>query len=320
METSTEPRTRAHRTQPVTVVIPTLGRERVLVETIEAVLRLEEPAAELLVVDQTPEHEPETESALKSWQDQGRLRWIRLERPSIPHAMNEGLRRSASPVVLFLDDDIVPVRGLVSAHARAHGAADVVAVTGMVLQPGQKPAPREELAPRGQGLRRDLEFPFWSEQPADVWNVMAGNLSVKRDAALECGGFDERFIGVAYRFETEFCRRLRRAGGTVRYEPTAAIEHLRAPSGGTRTWGFSKTSARGEHSVGDYYFALLEGRPAEVVGYLLYRILSECLSRFHRRRPWYIPVKALGELRGLVMACRLIKASRDGQSSGGEQK
>ena len=139
---------------------------------------------------------------------------------------------------------------------------------------------------------------------------MAGNLSVKRDQAIGCGGFDEGFVGVSYRFETEFCRRLRRHGGRVLYEPRAGIRHLKAPSGGTRVWGHHRTSARPEHSVGDYYFVFLEGRGAEVVTYVLRRLRQETLSRFHVTHPWYIPVKAIGELRGLFLALHLEKRRR----------
>lgn len=299
------------RTAPgVTVVVPTYGRERVLLETLQAVLDLREPPDEVIVVDQTACHEQQTERYLGRLAAEGRLQWVRLPRPSIPCAMNEGLRNAASELVLFLDDDVVPQPGLVAAHARAHADPDVVAVVGMVLQPGEQPAERAADALHQEGLRRDLSFSFRSPGRADVWNVMAGNLSVKKVRALACGGFDEGFVGVAYRFETEFCRRLRRQGGRVVYEPDAVIRHLKAPSGGTRTWGHYRTSSRPEHSVGDYYFALLEGRGAEVWSYAARRFLRETLSRFHRSHPWFIPPKALGELRGFLMARRLVRRRR----------
>src|SRR5437868_3122650 len=81
------------------------------------------------------------------------------------------------------------------------------------------------------GLGACLDFPFNSAIPAQVANVMAGNLSVRREMALAVGGFDENFVGVAYRFETEFCRRLLRAGGRVLFQPAASIHHLRTPTG-----------------------------------------------------------------------------------------
>lgn len=291
----------------LSVVIPTLGRESVLLDTLHALLALADAADEIVVVDQTREHEPETEAMLERWSEEGRIRWLRLSRAAIPFAMNTGLKEARSGVVLFLDDDIVPDAGLVLAHRRVHDDLGVAGVAGMVLQPGERPATSDGGPSREEGLRRDLDFRFTGPTGCEVWNVMAGNLSVKREQALACGGFDESFVGVAYRFETEFCRRLRRHGGKVVYEPAAVIHHLKAPSGGTRTWGSHQTSARPEHSVGDYYFALLEGRGAEVWSYATKRLLTECFSRFHRRHPWYVPQKMLGELRGLGLALRLAR-------------
>lgn len=291
----------------LSVVIPTLGREKVLLETVEALLSLDDAADEVVIVDQTPVHEPETEAVLGQRSGEGLIRWIRLSRASIPLAMNTGLREAGSDVVLFLDDDVIPNAGLLRAHRRAHEDPKVSGVAGMVLQPGEQPESARPSAQQATGLRRDLDFRFTGPTACEVWNVMAGNLSVKRDLAVACGGFDERFVGVAYRFETEFCRRLRRHGGKVVYEPAAVIRHLKAPSGGTRTWGSHQTSARPEHSVGDYYFAILEGRGAEVWTYAASRLLRECLSGFHRRHPWYIPQKVVGELRGLALAFRLAR-------------
>lgn len=297
----------------ISIVIPTLGREEVLLQTIESLLNLEAAADELLVADQTASHEPGTAAMLSRLEEKGRIRWLRLGRPSIPASMNEGLRQARGDVVLFLDDDIVPQEGLVVAHRKAHEEDSVAAVVGMVLQPGEEPVVGSSAAPPGEGLLRDLEFCFRSTEKADVWNVMAGNFSVKRTAALACGGFDERFVGVAYRFETEFCRRLRRHGGRVSYEPGAVIRHLKASSGGTRTWGHHQTSARPEHSAGDYYFALLEGSGVEVAAYATRRFRQETLSRFHLTHPWYIPVKALGEIRGFLMAVGLsLEKGRNG--------
>jgi GT2 family glycosyltransferase len=297
----------------LSVAIPTLGREEVLLNTVEALLALEQAADEILVIDQTPTHAEETARALKGWHDGGRIRWLRLTRASIPFAMNVGLREAASEVVLFLDDDIVPEAGLVAAHRRTQRRLEIAGVTGMVLQPGEAPTKGGPHADRGHGLRRDLGFRFSTSEPCDVANVMAGNLSVKRAAALACGGFDESFVGVAYRFETEFCRRLQRNGGRVVFEPAAVIRHLRAPSGGTRVWGDHKTSARPEHSVGDYYFALLEGRGRERWVYSGQRMVRECCTRFHLAHPWFIPSKIVGELRGFALATRL---ARERRSSG----
>lgn len=158
----------------------------------------------------------------------------------------------------------------------------------------------------------DLRFSFNAAERRDVENVIACNLSVRRSRALSIGGFDDNFIGVAYRFETDFARRLIAAGGRIRFEPAASLHHLKAPGGGTRTWGDHKSSASPMHSVGDYYFALRHVRP--FWPYVVRRLRSNVLTRFHLRHPWTIAPKIIGEIRGLVLARRL--AGRPAERAG----
>src|SRR5205085_4668716 len=92
-----QPRPVARRepsTPPVSVVIPTYQREGVLLDTIDYLLRLEPPPAEILIVDQTPEHERETALRLARLESAGQIRHLRLPEPSITRAMNVGLREA----------------------------------------------------------------------------------------------------------------------------------------------------------------------------------------------------------------------------------
>lgn len=289
--------------QDVSICIPTYERGSVLVETLEALVG---QAGELLVVDQTPQYPPDIAARLEAWNRSGAVRWIRLTRPAIPRAMNTGLQCARRPLTLFLDDDIEPQAGLVAAHAQGYAADQVWGVAGQVLQPGEAPGP-----PRSYtrcGFRAYLDFPFHSNEPAVIANGMAGNLSVRRDRALQVGGFNESFQGVAYRFETEFCRRLCRFGGEIRFDPAASIRHLRAQRGGTRSLGNHLTSASPDFGVGDYYFAMHDGTVG-AWAYALRRPWREIATRFHLRQPWWIPVKLLGELRAMRRAYALARLS-----------
>jgi GT2 family glycosyltransferase len=288
----------------VSIAIPTYGRDEVLIDTIRGCLDQAEPAREILVMDQTPVHRPKTEATLMAWHVAGRIRWERLTQPSIPAAMNRALQIATGSLVLFLDDDIIPAAGLISAHAHVHGADNCLVAVGQILQPGQEPSdvpPPPILDP----LRADFEFPFHSTRPAELRNVMAGNMSVHREWALSLGGFDENFRGSAYRFETDFARRVLRSQGKITFVPSASIRHLRASGGGTRAQGDHLTSASPNHGVGDYYFALLHGEKWDVALYISRRMIREVCTKFHVRHPWYIPVKLLGEFRALCWAWRL---------------
>lgn len=285
----------------LTIAIPTYERGAVLCETIELLLALDPRAQEIVVVDQTPNHPAAVEAKLRAFETSGAIRMLRLEKPSIPIAMNTALRAAASQHVLFLDDDIIPSRTLVGAHAKALQEAGVWAVVGQVLQPGESPAHFDDATLR-RGILRDLEFRFTHDTATDVQNVMAGNLSVDRERALSIGGFDEAFTAVAYRFETDFALRLVRAGGRIRYEPSASIRHLQAPGGGVRAYGDHRTSPSPAHSFGDYYFA--RRHVPQFWRYVARRLRRNVLTRFHLLRPWTVPFKVVGEVRGLLRALR----------------
>lgn len=293
-----------YRPDDVSIAIPTFGREEVLVDTIRFCLLQAPAAGEVLVIDQTATHAESTETALAEWDRMGCIRWLRLSQPSIPVAMNHALLHATRPLVLFLDDDIVPGERMVAAHAAAHGACEVAVVVGQIIQPWQEPAVLAPPRSRDR-MRADFDFPFHSTCRADLQNAMAGHMSVVKEHALSVGGFDENFRGTAYRFETEFARRICRAGGKIIFEPGASIRHLRAERGGTRLHGNHLASASPIHGVGDYYFALQQGIDCDSARYIGRRMLRELCTRFHLRHPWYIPVKFVGEVRALWWAWQL---------------
>jgi glycosyltransferase involved in cell wall biosynthesis len=288
----------------VSIAIPTFHREEVLLDTVRELLALSPPAGEILIIDQTPEHSAPVREQLAAWHEEESIRWIRLPRPSIPSAMNHALRTACGKVVLFVDDDIVPHCGLVAAHAGNYDDGRVWAVAGQVLQPGQAPQAMTRSVWQ-RGIWRDLNFPFNSTAPSRISNCMAGNLSVRRARALEIGGFDENFISLAYRFETDFARRLTDRGGEIHYCPQATIRHLQAVQGGTRVYGLHRTTCKPDHAFGEYYFALRHGRGSETISFMLYRLCRSLATRHNLFRPWWIPLRVIAELHGLWWAVRL---------------
>lgn len=290
----------------VTIGIPTFNRGAILLRTLERFFALDPAPVEILVVDQTREHPEEIERQLSEWSREGRITWLRLTQPSIPHAMNEAMQRAKTELVLYLDDDVDPVTDIVAAHAAAYSDPGVWAVVGQCLEPGESPA-HQTARTDDHGIA-DLGFRWNHDEARDVQNIIAMNLSVRRERALATGGFDENFVTAAYRFESDFALRVCAAGGRIRFEPRASVRHLRIPTGGTRSYGDHKTSAHPAHSAGDYYFALQHARSFPV--YVAMRLRKNVLTRFHLRHPWTVPAKMIGEMRGLLLARRLARRGR----------
>ena len=284
----------------LTIAIPTYNRGTILVETIARLLELDPRADAIVIADQTKEHPPDVERQLRAWHERGDIAWLRLDTPSIPRSMNDALLAATTPLVLFFDDDIIPATDIVHAHAAAHADAAIWAVAGQVLQPGEEPqdAPSTD----------DLRFRFNGTRGAFVNNVMAGNLSVKRERALGIGGFDENFTGAAYRFETDFAMRIAAAGGKVWFEPRASLRHLALSTGGLRSYGDHRSAPVPAHSAGDYYFALHHA--PRFWAYAVRRVVQNVATRYLATHPWLIPGKLIGETRGLLLARKLHRKGR----------
>ena len=287
----------------LTIAIPTYNRGAILVSTISRLLAMPHPARSILIVDQTETHPDEVNQQLSAWAAAEKILWLRLTEPSIPHAMNVALEVATTPLVLFLDDDIEPLSDLAKEHADAHGEPSTWAVVGQILQPDEQEV---FVSPRHAGRARleDLDFAFSSSVGTFISNAMAGNLSVVRERVLSIGGFDENFIGAAYRFETDFAFRICEAGGAIWFEPRAGLRHLKLASGGLRSFGDHRRTASPAHSVGDYYFAL-QHADVKLWRYVAKRLAKNVATKYLLAHPWWIPSKLVGELRGFLEARRL---------------
>jgi GT2 family glycosyltransferase len=279
---------------PISIAIPTYRREQMLIDSLRSLLCLVPRAAEILILDQTIGHDEATETQLRRWHEEGEVRWLRLAQPSIPGAMNRALLEAREDIVLFLDDDIVPFPDLVLAHVMAHADGQVL-VAGRVLQPWHGEIRRASWA----------EEAFASTEAREIDAFIGCNFSLRRSDALALGGFDENFVRVAFEFEREFAHRWRARGGRILFCADAAIRHLKASTGGTRTFGEHLTTILPAHSVGAYYCLLRSGPGEGRLGEFLARPLRAVMYRHYLRRPWWIPVTLIAELTGMVWALAL---------------
>lgn len=282
-------------TSPISILIPTYGRDQVLVDTIAALLALPSPASEILILDQSLRHLQECEERLARWHDEHCIRWIRIPYPSITVAMNLGLVEAKNDHVLFVDDDIIPDPKLLTAHRSAAQAYPDSIIAGRVLQPWHK----------GQVDPEGSTFQFNSLVGMYLHEFMGGNVSMNRHMALRIGGFDRNFVRVAYRFEAEFSSRWLRAGHRIRYEPQALIHHLKIISGGTRSYSHHLTTIRPDHAVGRYYYNWRTCSLPVALANSIRNFVFSVYTRHHLRKPWWIPLTLFAELRGFLWSCRL---------------
>lgn len=204
----------------------------------------------MLVIDQTPNHETETEQFIRDCKSRFpvRFRWQFVAKFNLPNARNVGARMARGEYLLFCDDVIIPPVNLIELHMRNLTQTGVGAVTGSVFlklrkRPPEPSALRAFLSGQGRNRVSPCEIlpngrfiEHWNYAlPRCTTDSLRGcNMSVARKLAFDVGLFDEGFIGDAHREETDFPLRVRRHGYQIKYDPEAAVVHLSHPDGGTR--------------------------------------------------------------------------------------
>lgn len=232
----------------ISVVIPTYGREEPLIKSIEDALHQDYPHYEILVVDQTPQHQPETESYLSNLANLGKIKWFRINWASLPGARNYAVRRADGEIILFIDDDVEMQPGFLKAHAKNFENPEVGAVAGRVFDK-MKMADAAQGRTQGEGNYQIIEYlPPQAMDPGIAWyyidlvhtvkpqqvlTARGCNMSFRRDIFIKHNiWFDERFRGSAVREESDFCLRLRKTGYKIWYDPEACLVHLGEETGG----------------------------------------------------------------------------------------
>ncbi len=235
----------------LSLVVPTYGREQLLCNTLRHLLAMDLYGSEIIVVDQTPQHDAATREYLASIAD--RIRYLRSDTPNLPRARNLGWKSARGDVVLFVDDDVIPHPGLLEAHRRGYDDPEVGGVAGRVITTGiplpEKPSVKSRLP--GVGW---LFFNFAQATPGEVMSARGCNMSFRREVIEEIGGFDESYtMSPSSREDSDFCFRTVRRGYRLVFEPKAALEHLMHREGGQRTVDRDPALSPAHH-INNFYF------------------------------------------------------------------
>ncbi|HSG98490.1 MAG TPA: glycosyltransferase, partial [candidate division Zixibacteria bacterium] len=207
------------------LIIPTYKREARLVECIQCALAQSHPDTEIVVIDQTTDHQPATAAFIDSIR--GKIVYQTPDFADLVLARNLGLRTATGEALIFVDDDTRFDTNFVAAHVAAlSGGVDVV--QGRILEPNSG------VAKRPQWLRWYCKFT--GSDTCDYsgpTNTLTGaNFSLTRKAQQIVGFFDENLTGSLLRDDSDYGVRCHKAGLTMRFIPEAEVFHYREPTGG----------------------------------------------------------------------------------------
>ncbi|HVS27976.1 MAG TPA: glycosyltransferase [Solirubrobacteraceae bacterium] len=204
----------------LSVVIPSLRPGRPLDRVLER-LAQGDTAARIEIIVALDRLAPEYASP-------GPATLTRGDRSGASAARNAGWRAANAPLVLFLDDDVLPGERLIAEHLAWHRRHPEprVAVLGHVRWAGElRPTPLMEWLDEG------VQFDYGAVDGTEAkwWQLYSANVSLKRELLERAGGFDAERFPFGYE-DLDLGRRLSDLGLRLLYNAPATAEHLSAPS------------------------------------------------------------------------------------------
>lgn len=298
----------------LSVILPTYKRDTILCNTLTQLLKQNPAPLEIIVIDQTKNHEPGVRKFLQELIDDNKIKYIYQEEPRANFARNRGVALAQADIVLILNDDIVISENLIGAHFRNFADPEIAAVSGLVYEHTDKKV--HELPPKFfWKFTGWMYFPLNFGKRAEAINLNACNFSVRKELFMESGGFDENFVKTCYD-DSDLSIRIHtlcvKKGLKTIHDPEAWLVHLLEPTAS----GENRASGRNEYVIADrhtwktwlYFFLINYGffSIAEVA-----LKLRMCVFRKKNIvRPYYLGIAFFEFIVGLLLALALIRGGR----------
>ena len=221
------------RKTTVDIIMSTRGRRDMAVDTVKKLLDQDYPNYRVIVCDQNDT--PIAEISELAAAHPNLVHHI-AESRGLPAGRNEGVSLSDADIIIFVDDDIDPEPGFVEGHVFAYTNDSIAGTVGKIAESRpdmQKPVPPGRVGKINYWIG-EIYRGFTLDESRDVDSAQGVNMSFRRSALEDIGGFDTRYGGAFFFEETDVCLTLRAQGKRIRYTPDAALTHLGAPTGGCR--------------------------------------------------------------------------------------
>jgi GT2 family glycosyltransferase len=217
----------------VTVAVCTRNRTADLERCLTALLAVNYPCLDMLVVDNAPADDATARLIAGRFAD---VRYVLEPRPGLDWARNRALLHCQSEILAFADDDVMVDAGWVAALAAVFAAdPEVMAVTGLVV-PYELETRSQELFEQYGGFGRGFKRRWYRAPRNSVAGVHGGtgkfgtgaNMAFRRSVFDAIGGFDPALdVGTPANGggDLEMFFRLLKSGHTLVYEPAAIVRH-----------------------------------------------------------------------------------------------
>lgn len=221
----------------VSVVVCTKNRERQLTNCLDALCAQEYPRFEIVVVDNT-DGSPGVAEIVNGLDASVPVRLVVEPESGLSRARNRGASVSQGSVVAYIDDDARPADHWITELAAGYVDNPQAASVNGSIFPGAIETEAQELFfqygghSKGRGFAPQVIDPSKPGSQSPLYPLpplgAGGNMSVRRDALLSVGGFDEALgagTPASGGEETGLFTQLLLAGYTIVYWPSALAWH-----------------------------------------------------------------------------------------------
>lgn len=218
----------------VSIIIITRNRPFLLRHCIERILSQPYAHKEIIVVDSSSNEK--SEAVVAQFPE---VMCVRLhgQRNNMPQARNKGIAVSSGDILAFLDDDSMVQPGWLAALVKAYGDETIGSVGGRIIEMPEpycdevSGSPRLFVKPSGRVLGRD--WGLYSTEEVEVDHLRGNNMSFRRKALEQVGGFDASYTLTNLREETDLCIRVKKAGWRIMFVPAMAVVHFSSRTAST---------------------------------------------------------------------------------------
>ena len=291
---------------PISVVICTRDRTDLLKGALEAILALDYPDREIIVIDNAPSNNSTAELVARL-----PVRYVKEERPGLDWARNRGIAEASHEIIAFTDDDVRPDRGWLRGMAAGFVDPTIMAVSGLVA-----PAELETEAQiqyefgyggmlqylhcfKVDGSNLTAQKLLW----ASAYGVGA-NMAFRRQVFEDVGNFDPALdVGTPTRGagDIEMFHRILAKGYSTFYEPTAFVWHVHRRSGDA----LSRQLRDNGRGFGAYLLTCDRNRTVSrgaILHFAVFNWLNWWLLRRLRQPGWFPRKLVVSELLGALQS------------------
>lgn len=284
----------------ISVIIPTLNRNEILLTSLYDLLNQNFDPYEILIIDQSKSENLKVKNLLSAYNN---IKYFHVKFQNLPKARNYGLYKSKFMYVVFVDDDIRCGNNFLQEHFNSLNSSKFHMIAGRVKE-------NNVVIPKNQ----NFTFSYWTAMTTngggnlnckEADHVRGGNFSLNKIICNIVGGFDETLGEKTALFEElDFCLRAKQKNYKILYNPRADLFHLAAPMGGCRI-----------KNINDYIWSFNRNKIIIITRYLKWYHLPTAIGRlsilnfsFFRKNPNFSFL--LNILRGLIEGLKKTKKAQ----------